>query len=107
MLRFDNPRMEGRRRKGKKYAGFWGGNLTDSYALFRFNSHKKVTINFFNLFAQFFNVTVTIKSVGDVRKCMAQHPLPVIFCNVVFFAEIGKRMAAIMGSVALSDANLF
>ncbi len=24
MLRFDNPRMEGRRRKGKKYAGFPG-----------------------------------------------------------------------------------
>lgn len=51
MLRFGDSRMEERERKGKKNAGFWGGNLTNSYALFRFNSHKKVTIDFFDLFS--------------------------------------------------------
>ena len=79
---------------------------TQYYLLLLIICHIKVTRSYlFDLFPEILKISMPIHPVCHILKLMPQHPLAVIFCNLIFFAEIGKGMPTIMRGVVLPDPD--
>ena len=79
---------------------------TQYYLLLLTICHIKVTRSYlFDLLPEILKISMPIHPVCHILKLMPQHPLAVIFCNLIFFAEIGKGMPTIMWGMVLPDPD--